>query len=131
MMQDLFAPPPALTREAFFARKLSLVPVRGDGMSPTLRGDWDYVLAAPVDRFHYDSLYVVEQYGQPCVYRCQGHGADFVSMMNDNPMYGATPAERAKEVPREWFNEHVLGIVVCDLKVRDPAMMQRAWEVGQ
>lgn len=130
-MKDLFAPPPAISQETLAARKLSLVPVWGDRMSPTLRGDWDYVLAAPVKTFLYDSLYVVEQLGEPFVYRCQSHGADVVSMMNDNPLYGATAAERARDVPREWFNEHVLGIVVCDLKVRDPKLMQQAWEAGQ
>ncbi|UXN74474.1 hypothetical protein N8D56_04855 [Devosia sp. A8/3-2] len=128
-MNDLFAPP-VLTRETFVSRQLSIVPVRGDGMSPTLRGNWDYVLAAPVKTFAYDSLYVVEQFGQPCVYRCQSMGTGQIGMMNDNEAYGKTPADRMRLVPREWFEEHVLGIVVCDLKVRDPGLMQKAWEAG-
>jgi hypothetical protein len=128
---ELFAPPPALTREAFASRKLSVVPVLGDGMHPTLRGDWDYVLAAPTDKFVYDGLYVVEYGGGACIKRCRSLGAGMIAMMNDNPAYGATAAERADDVPVDRFNEHVLGIVVCDLKVRDANMMRAAWEAGR
>ena len=124
-MTDLFAPP-TLTRDTFASRKLSIVPVRGDRMSPTLRGDWDYVLAAPVDGFLYDGLYVVEVLGQPCIYRCQHMGSGQIRMSGDNPLY---PADRL--VPHDAFTAMVLGIVVCDLKVRDPRLMQGAWGTGR
>jgi signal peptidase I len=121
---DLFAPQ-TLAREAFASRKLSLVPVRGDGMEPTLRGEWDYVLAAPIAEFIGDALYVVEQMGAACVFRCQSKMNGEVALIRDNPAYDTHC------VPREWFTEHVLGVVVCDLKVRDAEMMRQAWEASQ
>jgi len=126
MSLDLF-PPPALGREAFASPRLAVVPIKGDAMAPTLRGDWDYVLAAPVKSFLYDSLYVVDFAGVPTVFRAQGRGPLMISLIRDNERYGSTPAARSDDVPREWFNEHVLGIVVCDLKVRDPDLMRKAW----
>lgn len=124
---DLFTIP-RLTREDFASRALSLVPVVGDGFAPDLRSDWDYVLAAPVKGFLYEGIYVVEMLGFPCLKRCQRKSTGQIAMMNDNPAYGATPAERTNLVPGDWFAEHVLGIVVCDLKVRDPKLMREAWE---
>ena len=96
-------------------------------MSPTLRSGWDYVLVKPVNDFIYDSLYVVEQEGRPQVYRCQSMGPGKIGLLTDNPDYGATAAERTREVPYEEFVEHVLGIVVCDLKVRDHNLIRDAW----
>lgn len=121
-MNDLFAPP-ALTRETFASRRLSVVPVTSDGMNPTLRGGWDYVLAAPVDSFVYDSLYVVDFAGCPTIYRCQNCFDGSLRLSRDNPVYSdlVMTAER--------FSEVVLGIVVCDLKVRDADRMAAAWEV--
>jgi hypothetical protein len=124
-MNDLFAQP-KLTREAFNSRGLSVLPVLGDGMSPTLRGGWDYVLVSPLNRFLYDSVYVVEEADQPCIYRAQSMGTGQIGLLNDNPAYGATAGDRMHLVSRDWFEEHVLGIVVCDLKVRDADLMQRA-----
>ena len=125
MGNDLFAPAP-LTRQSFESTRLSIVPVNGDHMLPTLRGGFDYVLAAPTDRFLYDSLYVVEdQWNTPLIYRVQSNGHDGVSLIRDNPAYGDTPAARCDRVTREWFAEHVLGIVVCDLKVRDADLLRQ------
>jgi hypothetical protein len=121
-MNDLFAPP-AINRETFVSRGLSVVPVVGDEMLPTLRGDFDYVLAAPVPRFFYDSLYVVEIMGMPSVRRCQYHGNGEIGLIVDNERYGATPGERETLLTVDEFNACVLGIVVCDLKVRDHRMM--------
>ncbi len=125
-MQDLFSPA-QLSSETFSSRKLSVVPVCGDAMSPTLRGEWDYVLAAPATRFAYDSLYVVDMMGTPCVFRVQSHGNGQLALIRDNERYGASVADRSDLVSRDWFNEHVLGIVVCDLKVRDHDLMRKAW----
>jgi hypothetical protein len=122
-MHDLFAPA-QLSSESFASRKLSVVPVRGDAMSPTLRGEWDYVLAAPVKRFAYDTLYVIDVMGTPCVLRVQSHGNGQLALIRDNERYGP---DRADLVSGDWFNEHVLGIVVCDLKVRDHDLMHKAW----
>jgi hypothetical protein len=92
---DLFAPPPKLTREQFNSQRLTLVPVVGDEFSPELRSDWDYVLAAPTSKFLYDSLYVVDLGGFPCIKRCQSKGAGLVAMMNDNPV----TAKRRRTAP--------------------------------
>ena len=56
---DLF-PAPALNRQTFASSKLSVVPVRGDAMQPTLRGEWDYVLVAPVHAYEGEGLYVIQ-----------------------------------------------------------------------
>jgi hypothetical protein len=126
MALDLF-PAPKLSRQSFASPRLSVVPVIGEQMEPTLRGWWDYVLAAPVKSFQYDSVYVLdmETGGPALVYRCQRTGRDTIRIL-----YEREPG-RGDEVPLKWFNEHVLGIVVCDLKVRDADRLKTAWEDGQ
>lgn len=128
-MTDLFATP-VLPADAFRTSRLSIVPVKGDAMMPTLRGDWDYVMAAPVKHFLYDALYVVDIDGAPIIYRCQSKMGSLISLIVDNPAYGSTPAARSHDVPRDWFEENVLGIVVCELKVKDSSLMAQAWEGG-
>lgn len=131
VMHDLFAPP-QLAREDFFSRKLCLVPVVGDHMAPALRGGWDFVLAAPIDCFKYDALYVVEDdFGQALIYRCSSAINRQIFMGCDNPIYGATAGDRGRYVDYEKWRSMLLGIVVCDLKVRDPNIMRQAWEAGQ
>jgi phage repressor protein C with HTH and peptisase S24 domain len=116
---DLFATP-VLARETFASRKLAIIPILGDGMAPTLRGGWDYVLAAPVARFLYDSLYVLNTGAAPTVYRCQSLIAGHVVLKSDNSAYPD------RHVSHDWFDEHVLGIVACDLRVRDHDLLQRS-----
>jgi signal peptidase I len=126
-MDDLFAPP-KLTRQDFGSKRLTVVPVPGSAMEPTLKGGWDYVLAAPTKVFLYDSLYVIDDSATvPLIYRVQKKLGGGVLLIKDNERYGRD----AVEVPMAWFEEHVLGIVVCDLKVRDPEMLREAWEQAQ
>lgn len=55
-MNDLFAPTPA--PEAIYSDKLRIEPVIGDGMSPRLRGGWDYVAVKPVNAYVGEGTYV-------------------------------------------------------------------------
>lgn len=124
MALDLF-PAPHLSRETFSSRRLSVVPVASDGMEPTLRGGWDYVLAAPASGFSYDSLYVLDFAGCPTIYRCQNCFNGDIVLARDNPIYSDLT------VTADRFAEIVLGIVVCDLKVRDADRLAASWEAGQ
>jgi hypothetical protein len=107
------------TLDAFMSSRLSLLPVDGDQICNDFRRG-DSVLAAPCDGFPFDGLYVVDIDGRPIVYRVQDLAGQ-VTLLHD----------RGREfdgVPRAWFDDHVLGIIVCDLKVRDAQLLRRAWE---
>jgi phage repressor protein C with HTH and peptisase S24 domain len=109
---------------------LQLVQVRGDAMQPTYRGDRDFVLIAPCDRFLYDHVYVVRDDVVPdllLTFRVQAAGGRYW-LIRDNPAYGKTPDERSDEVSRELFNKHVVGIVVASLLVHDEDIVRRAWK---
>jgi hypothetical protein len=73
-------------------------------MEPTLRRNWDYVLALPVDRYTGEGLYVFDQLGGMAIYRCEAclGKPGSVHLMSDSPHYGS----------------HVLAKVVADVKVR-------------
>jgi hypothetical protein len=123
MSGDLF-PPPSLSREDFSSRRLSLVPVRGDALLPDLRDGRDYVLAAPTDKFLYDAMYVIEDAGVVLIYRVQSFGPGRVVLVRNNP--NSRPHE-SDVLSRALFEEIVLGIVVCELKVKDPELMRAAY----
>lgn len=108
-------PPPVLTLGHLTDKRLSIMKVPGDLMAPTLRGGWDYVIVWPTTKFLGDALYVMEdEAGGPTVW--QGQWApEGVRLSAHNPAYSGSN----ETVPREWFNDHVLGVVVADLKVRD------------
>ena len=108
-------------RETFRSRRLSLVPVDGDQISKELRRG-DFVLAAPCNGFQYDGLYVLDMDGIPLVYRAMSRPGQ-ITLLHDRG--------GAQDVPHEWFDQHVLGIVVCDLKVRDAGLLRQAWESGR
>lgn len=113
MLNQLYlTSPPKMSREDF--RALTLVPVIGDQMSPTLRGGWDYVLALPCKAYQGEGLYVVaDEIDQPLIWQCQFNPVSGgIDMRCDNPAY------RGDTVDREWFDSNVVGIVVSDLKVR-------------
>ena len=67
-----------------------------------------------------EGLYVIDISGVPTIRRVQAMLRDTVSLIRDNPLYGATPAIRSDDVPREWFLERVIGKVAAEIKVREP-----------
>ena len=56
------------------------------------------------------------------MYRVQAFGPGKVRILDDT-----RPPAESDILTLERFNERVLGIVVCDLKVRDADRLQQAW----
>lgn len=111
-MNDLF--PSKVNESAFRSGRLRTHKVLGDGMSPTLRSNHDFVLIKPVDHYVGEGIYLV---GSPLgqdFYRTQGIGRGQIRLARDNKHY------EDQIVPAAWFDEHVLAIVVADIKVRHP-----------
>lgn len=110
-MNDLFAP--AIPAENVLSDRLRVHPVLGDRMCDTLRSGYDYVLIAPVNGYAGEGLYLVFNGFGPDLFRVSPTGNRQLRLFGDNKHY----------VDHFWtldvFNEHVLGIVVADIKVRD------------
>lgn len=94
--------------------------VTGDAMEPSLRGGRDYVLAAPVDTYQGEGVYLMDV----------GFGADLfhvsstltkeLRLSRDNPRYAAQIFDR------EAFDERVMGIVVADIRTRNERFLRGA-----
>ncbi|MCB8884006.1 hypothetical protein ACELLULO517_27460 [Acidisoma cellulosilytica] len=106
---------PAITLEAPGARFMRM---GSDYMMPTLRVD-DYVAVMPTDRWHYDTLYVLEVLGASVVYRCQHIGGGQIRITHDRH-----PAD-GQVIPIGRFRPLVLGIVVATCNVLDVNMLER------
>jgi hypothetical protein len=61
----------------------------------------------------------------PTIYRCQSFAHGKVRLSRHNQLYFDLFATA------ERFSELGLGIVICDLKVRDADQRRAAWEAGQ
>ena len=97
------------------------IPITGSHMAPTLRPS-DVVVVVPIDGFDYDSLYAIESFGEPVIYRCQNVGTG-IRISSDETLADGRPAYKGNTVTREWFSEHVLGIVVATCRVLDHARL--------
>ena len=88
---------------------LAFYPITGDGFQPRLRPG-SGVLAAPVDRYRFDGIYVLKDGGIYCAEKFVGRPV--VRMWLENPAYGS------HEVDLEWFNTNVEAMAVAEVNVR-------------
>jgi hypothetical protein len=95
-----------------FMQGVRMMPMVGSHMMPTLNPR-DLIVVAPIDGFKYDSLYVLEILGVPCVHRCQHIGAGRIRVFSDDPIY------QGSEIDSDQFSDVVLGIVTATCRVLD------------
>lgn len=95
----------------FTNRVPRVMPVLDDTMEPTIRRG-DFLFVVPVDKFEYDSIYVVNSCGCHRTYRVTSFGKRAI-LKPDNPGY------QTVETTREEFNSSVDGLVIAYLKVID------------
>ncbi|YBV97378.1 S24 family peptidase [Phyllobacteriaceae bacterium JZ32] len=116
-MNDFFAP--ALSASAIQSPALRVVPVLGDGMYPTFRGDHDFALMRPVTTYRGEGIYVVSNAFGFDFFRVEStmDGKRGLRLFRDNPHY----SDRFMNL--EEFEGCVLGIVVADIKVRNHQML--------
>ncbi len=104
--------------EQTFGFRPRFMPMVGPSMEPTISAR-DYVAVVPCDRFECDALYVIEQFGAPCVVRAQHVGGLQIRLSYDNTVFsGGT-------VPAEAFDEMVIGRVFGILGCIDHAVLRR------
>jgi signal peptidase I len=84
---------------------------KGEGMSPTIN-DNDRVMIVLVDRWAGDGVYVFDDGGQFCMFRCQRVRGE-VMLMCDNKSFVT------QTVPQAWFDEHVAAKVVATVNLID------------
>lgn len=117
-MNDLFAPP--IPAGNVLSDRLRVHPIMGDAMEPTLRGNRDYALIAPVHAYQGEGIYLLDNGVGGDLYRV----TDVLTglcVSKDNPLYSHKVV-----VDRDRFNEEVLGIVVADIKPRDERFLREA-----
>jgi hypothetical protein len=95
-----------------FMQGVRMMPMVGSHMLPTLRPN-DLIVVSPIDGFEYDSLYVLDVLGVPCVHRCQHVGAGRIRVFSDDPIY------QGSVIDHDQFSEIVLGIVTATCRVLD------------
>ncbi len=116
-MNDFFAP--AIPADKVLSDKFRVHLVKGDGMEPALRSNWDYVLLAPTDRYCGEGLYLIDIGGGEAIYRVQNIMGGKVRLKFDNPVYVTEHI-----LGRDEFREIVLAYVVADIKVRDDRFLR-------
>lgn len=97
-------------------------PVRGDRMSPTLEHMQDYVLCRASDHYEGEGVYLLrDDLGTPVLFRASSafNAKKEVRLFGDNMYYGD------RFVPKSWFDQHVIGIVIADIKTRITREMRR------
>lgn len=117
-MNDLLAqriPPQSLLSD-----RLRVHAVAGDGMEPTLRGNRDYVLTAPVDTYHGEGLYLLDTGIGVDLFRVTNMLDRRLLLSRENPRY------QDHILDREIFEERVMGIVVADIRARDERFLAKA-----
>lgn len=119
-MRDLF--PEIVPAEAVRSDRLRILPVDSDAMEPTL-GARDFVLVAPVDRFAFDGLYVLDDRIGTSVVRARRRIGGEIVISRDNPLY-----DQGTVMTQAAFDEIVLAVVVADVKVRAPHLLRQAMD---
>jgi hypothetical protein len=110
-MNDLFSPPSTAN---VMSDQFRVHPVIGDGMSPALRSNWDYVLLKPTSEYCGEGIYLMHDGYGPVLYRIQSFGVGKLLMKLDNPAY-----DTHRIMTKCEFEANVLAYVVADIKVRD------------
>lgn len=120
-MSDILTP--AIPAENVLSDRFRVHAVLGDSMEPTLRGDRDYVLLAPVTSFQGEGIYLLDVGVGMELFRvtCAFDGKGSLHLSRDNKRYQAEHA-----VNRDKFNEAVVAIVVADIKPRDERFLREA-----
>ncbi len=114
--------PRPIPPDTYFSSKLRIVPIDTDGMEPTfMRGDCAVIL--PVTRFDQDGLYAVSpRDGAITVIRATyQYDTKNVRIRRDNELYNR---HGDQFVDIDWFNKHIVGLVVADIKVREAGVLQ-------
>lgn len=120
-MNELISAP--IPPENILSDKFRVHAVLGDSMEPTLRGDRDYVVLAPVTSYQGEGIYLfdvgvgLELFRVTCAF--DGNGS--LHLSRDNKRYQA-----AHTVSRDKFNEAVVAIVIADIKPRDERFLREA-----
>ncbi|MFT0862288.1 hypothetical protein [Ancylobacter sp. G4_0304] len=107
--------------DALRSSRLRLEMVPSDTMEPTLRSRWDHVLVQPCTGYEGEGLYLLQDtFGGWKLTRASSTlgGKGQLLLYVDNKHYGE------HLVPRDWFDENVVGIVVADIKIRDHRLLQ-------
>lgn len=111
-MSDLFSSPK--TVEQVFTGAFRMEKVREMNFMPRLRGGLDYVMIKPTNEYLMEGMYLLYE---------PENGARYLKMA------GATGLRSSKLriwsdkslqpdlVDRDWFNEHVIGVVVAEVKM--------------
>ena len=115
--------PRPIPPEAYQSSRLRIVLVDSDNMEPTLRKG-DCVMVLPVTQFEYDTIYAIDR-GDGLVIVIRAYQARYgmIRLQRDNELYPRS--DRDDLVDLDWFNEHVVGLVVADIKLRDPVALSR------
>lgn len=119
-MMDLIPRP--IPPEAYQSSRLRIVLVDSDNMEPTL-SKGDCVMVLPVTQFEYDTIYAIDRGdGLITVIRAYQARYGMIRLQRDNELY---PRSDTDLVDLDWFNEHVVGLVVADIKLRDPVALRK------
>jgi len=118
-MNDFFAP--SIPAEAIISNRLRIEKVKGDGMAPDLRPNWDMIIIRPIDRYVGEGLYSIDNGVGPDIYRVQNILGGRLLIKHDNPIY-----THSFTMTKDEFEAAVLGFVVADVKVRDERMLMEA-----
>ncbi|THK35703.1 hypothetical protein EHS39_23735 [Ensifer sp. MPMI2T] len=113
--------PARIPAENILSDRFRIHAVMGDAMEPTLRGNRDYALIAPVTQYCGEGLYLVDV----------GSGVDIFRVRNSFDGKGGLllfQENRQEEYPisLEEFEALVVGIVVADIKPRDERFLRAA-----
>lgn len=121
-MNDLFAP--AIPADALQSSAFRVVPVLGDSMYPTYRGDYDYALMRPITKYAGEGIYVVSNSFGFELFRVEStmDGKRGLRLFRDNPAY------RDKLWTVEEFEANVLGIIVADIKIRNSLQLKETMQ---
>lgn len=121
MMESMDLIPRPIPPEAYQSPRLRIVLVDSDNMQPTLNKG-DCVMVLPITQFEYDTLYAIDRGdGLITVIRAYQEGRA-IRLQRDNELY---PRSDTDLVDLDWFNEHVVGLVVADIKLRDPVALRK------
>ena len=82
-----------------------------DNMEPTIPSGSTLLVDASTTSYKGEGIYVVDNQGCVCVYRCQLLADGKVRLINDLPEYPNT------RVALSWFNERCLGRVMMTIDV--------------
>lgn len=116
-MNDLFSPP--IPAENILSDRFRIHAVTGDGMEPILRGGRDYVIAAPVDAYQGEGIYLLDIGAGIDLFRVSPTMDKGLCLSRENPLYTKHIVDRDK------FNERVMGIVVADIRTRDERFLRQ------